>query len=73
MIAALLSLATEEAEPSKTAFYIVGGGLAAYAVLLSALGMAKPDFPGSSVAARATMAVSVLFVLAALAAVVATS
>ena len=34
MVHALLVLAAEEAEPSKTAFYICGGLLAAWAVVL---------------------------------------
>jgi len=73
MLAALLSLAAEEAEPSKTAFYILGGVLAGYAVLLAAYGMSKPDFPGTDGAARATMGLSAVLVLAALVAVIATS
>jgi len=47
MVHALLVLAAEEAEPSKTAFYLCGGLLAAWAVVLGVIGLRSPDFPGS--------------------------
>jgi hypothetical protein len=65
--------AAEHAEPSKTAFYIAGGALAAWAVILSAFGLSKPDFPTGAAAARGVMAISVVLVGAALVAAVATS
>ena len=62
----------EHAEPSKTAFYIAGIALAAWAVILSAYGLSKPDFPAGAAAARGVMAISVLLVAAAAIAAVAT-
>jgi hypothetical protein len=62
-----------EAGPSKVPFFIVGGGLAAWAVILAALGLSRPDFPGSATAARGVMAISVLLVAGAMVAAVATS
>ena len=69
---ALLVLAAEGAEPSKTAFYVAGGVLAAWAVILSAIGLSRPEFPGSDGAARGVMAISAILVIAAAAAAVAT-
>jgi hypothetical protein len=69
----LLVLAAEEAEPSKTLFYIVGGGLALWAVLLSAIGLSRPEFPGSALASRGVMAISTVLVVAAMAAAVITA
>lgn len=68
---ALLVLAAEEAESSKTLFYVAGGGLAVWALLVSGLGMAKPDFPGSDGAAKGVYGISAaLMVFAAVAAIV---
>jgi hypothetical protein len=70
---ALLVLASEAAEEgSKTAFYIAGIALAGWAVLLSAIGLTRPGFPGSDGASRGVMAISVILVIAAAAAAVAT-
>ena len=66
-------LAAEGAEVSKTPFYLAGGLLAGWAVLVSALGLARPDFPGSGGGARAVMGISAVLVLGTLAAAVATS
>jgi hypothetical protein len=70
---ALLVLAAEAAEEtSKTAFYLAGGALAAWAVILAAVGLTRPEFPGSDGAARGVMAISTVLVIAAMAAAVAT-
>ncbi len=62
------------AEKSKVPFYIAGGALVLWAVFLSlALGMRKPDFPGSARGERAVIAVTVVLVLAAASMAVATS
>ncbi|HMI69075.1 MAG TPA: hypothetical protein VK510_03705 [Solirubrobacteraceae bacterium] len=45
MVHALLVLAAEEAEPSKTAFYICGGLFAAWAVVLGFVGLRSPTTP----------------------------
>ena len=73
MVHALLVAAAEEAEPSKAAFYIAGGVLAAWAVVLSALGLNRPDFPTSDGAARGGMGISAVLVVLAMVAVVATA
>jgi len=70
---ALLVAAAEQAEPSKTGFYIAGIALAGWAVILSAFGLSKPDFPGGAAAARGVMVISVVLVAAAMVAAVATS
>ena len=72
MVHALLVLAAEEAEPSKTAFYLCGGLLAVWAVLLGVIGLRSPDFPGSATAARGVMAVSAVLMVAAMATAVIT-
>jgi hypothetical protein len=61
-VTALLVLAAEEAEPSKAAFYLAGGSLAVWAVVLSAIGLSRPNFPGSQGAARGVYAISALLV-----------
>ena len=58
MVHALLLAAAEEAEPSKTAFYIAGGVLACWAVVLAAIGLSRPEFPRTIRAARGVMALS---------------
>ena len=60
-------------EPSKTPFYIAGGVLAAWAVLVAFVGITVPDFPGSKALARGVMALSAVLVVAAMAAAVITS
>jgi hypothetical protein len=73
MVHALLVLAAEKAEPSKTAFYVFGGALAVWAVALGFIGLRSPDFPGSERRARGVMAISAVLVVAAMAAAVLTS
>jgi hypothetical protein len=66
MVHALLVLAAEKAEHSKTAFYLCGGLLAAWAVALGVIGLRSPDFPGNAGAARGVMAISAVLMLAAM-------
>lgn len=62
------------AEKSKVPFYIAGGALVIWALVLSvALGMRRPGFPGSVTGQRALIAITVVLVLAATATAVATS
>ncbi len=62
------------AEKSKVPFYIAGGLLVVWAVVLSlGLGMRKPDFPGSLAGQRAVVAVTAVLVLAAVATAVLTA
>jgi plastocyanin len=62
------------AEKSKVPFYIAGGLLVAWALLVSVgLGMRRPDFPGSLAGQRAVMAITAVLVLAAVSTAVITS
>ncbi len=61
-------------EKSKVPFYIAGGALVVWAVILSlALGMRKPDFPGSAMGERVVIAITTVLVLAAASMAVVTS
>lgn len=71
-VLATVLAAVEEAEPSKTAFYIVGGCLAVWAVLVGSIGITRPQFADSISASRGVMAISALLVAGALAAAVLT-
>ena len=70
---ATLVLAVDDHEPSKTPFYIGGGMLALYAVLLGFIGIRSENFPSSSSGQRAVMGVSALLVVIALATALITS
>jgi hypothetical protein len=62
------------AEKSKVPFYVAGGLLVVWAVVLSlALGMRKPDFPFGPAGERAVIAVTAVLVLAAASMAVVTS
>jgi hypothetical protein len=73
MVHALLVLAAAEPEHSKTAFYLCGGLLAAWAVVLGFVGLRSPDFPGGDGPARGVMGVTAVLMVAAMAAAVLTS
>jgi plastocyanin len=60
------------AAPSKVPFYIAGGLLVVWAVLLAAWGISHADFPGSASRARLVMLTSFLLVAATLTAAVVT-
>ena len=75
MIDALVMLAAEAAEheeTSKTAFYVAGSVLAAWAVVLSALGLSRADWPQDGGPAKAVMGISAVLVVATVAASIAT-
>jgi hypothetical protein len=75
MLHAMLVLAAEtaEKEPSKAAFYICGGLLAVWAVVLSGIGLSRPEFPGAVAAERGVIAISAVLVVAAMATAVITA
>jgi plastocyanin len=52
------------AAPSKVPFYVVGGLLAAWAVLLAVWGISHHEFPGSAARGRMVMLASFVLVLA---------
>jgi plastocyanin len=71
---ALAFLPVLAAEKSRTPFYIAGGVLVAWALILSlALGLRHPAFPGNLVGERVVIAISVVLVLAAMSAAVVTA
>jgi uncharacterized cupredoxin-like copper-binding protein len=62
------------AEKSKTAFFVAGGVLVAWALLLSlGLGLRNPNFPGNLGGQRVVSAITAVLVLAAVASAVITS
>jgi hypothetical protein len=62
-ITVLASAAPEHEEPSKTLFYVAGAILAAFAVVISAIGIRGHEtFPPSKGAARAVMAIAAVLV-----------
>jgi len=58
--------------PTKIPFYLAGGLLVCWAVLLAAIGITHPGFPGSAGRARLVMLTSVVLVAATLTSAVAT-
>jgi hypothetical protein len=75
MHAAVLQLAPVlGAAKSKVPFYIAGGLLVSWALILSlGLGLRKPDFPGSVTGQRAVIAVTAVLVAATMTMAVVTS
>ena len=73
MVLALLQVAAEEAEKSKVPFYIAGGLLAAWAIVLFSVGMRSRSFPGGQSGERGVIAVSTVLMLAAMATAVITA
>ena len=65
-IVAAAAEAAEEHHRSEAPFFIAGGVLAAFAVLISVVGIMRPDFPTSSGAARGVMGLGAVLVLAAM-------
>jgi hypothetical protein len=51
---------------SKTPFFIGGGVLALWAVVLATLGLRNPSFPGDAGGQRLVMAISLVFAVAAM-------
>jgi plastocyanin len=62
------------AEKSKTPFYVAGGALVAWALILSlVLGLNRPRFPGDLLGQRAVIVISAILVIATLATAVVTA
>jgi hypothetical protein len=61
------------AEPSKVPFYIAGGLLAVWAVVVSWLGLTRPDFPFGQRGQRGVMSISFVLVVIAVGAAIGTS
>ena len=76
MLLSTLMAAAEagEEESSKTLFYVMGGVLAAFAVIVSVIGIRRHEtFPPSERAARGVMALAAVLVALTMAAAVVTS
>jgi hypothetical protein len=72
--ALLVFAATEGEETSKTLFYVMGGVLAAWAVLVSAVGITRhATFPPGRGAATGVMLVSLILVAGAMASAIITA
>ena len=61
------------AEPSHVPFFIAGGVFAVWAVILSWVGLTRPEFPFTGVGQRAVMGVSLLLAATAIAMAIVTS
>jgi plastocyanin len=72
-LAISLLAAADFHEKSKTAFYILGGLLAAWALLVSFAGLREADFPATPQLARAVMGISIALPVATAAAAVLTA
>jgi hypothetical protein len=57
----------------KAGFVVAGGVLVVWAIIVSAIGINRPDFPGRDPLARLVMLVSVILVAAAITAAILTS
>jgi hypothetical protein len=73
VLSTVIAAAEGGAEHSKTAFYVCGGLLAAWAVVLAAIGMSHATFPESAGAQRGVQLLSAVFVAAAMATAVITA
>jgi hypothetical protein len=68
MLTILATVAEHAAEEgSPTGFYIAAGALAAWGVLIGAVGVLRPAFPRGDGGARAVMLVSAVLMVAAMA------
>jgi hypothetical protein len=69
----VIHLVLAAGEPSKVPFYIAGGVFAVWAVVLAAVGINSPTFPGSDRGARAVMGVSFVLMAVTIAMAIITS
>jgi hypothetical protein len=72
-LSALVLAAEGEVETSKTAFYLFGGLLTLWAVVLSAIGMSQATFPATATAKRGVIAITALLMVGAMATAVSTA
>ena len=68
----MLSLLIAAAEPSKVPFYIAGGVLAMWAVVLAGIGLTQPDFPHGQRGQRGVIMLSFVLIVIAIAAAILT-
>jgi hypothetical protein len=67
----LLLFAASEA--SKVPFYVCGGALALWAVLLAGLGLSRPEFPGNATGQRGVITISFVLIVFAIGSAILTS
>jgi hypothetical protein len=60
------------AETSKVPFFICGGLLALWAVVLASIGVQRPEFPGNARGQRGVIALTLVFVALAIGTAIAT-
>jgi hypothetical protein len=58
----VLSILFAASEPSKVPFYIAGGVLVVWAVVLAGLGLTRPSFPYDERGARGVILISLVLV-----------
>ncbi|HTU94668.1 MAG TPA: hypothetical protein VMF14_02440 [Solirubrobacteraceae bacterium] len=68
-----LQLITAAAEPSKVPFFIIGGALALYAVILSTIGIQRPSFASTAAGQRGVIAFTAVFAVVAVLTAILTS
>jgi len=68
----LTALIAAAAEPSKTPFFIAGGLLAVWAVVLAGLGLTQPEFPFGARGQRGVIALSFVLIVIAISAAILT-
>jgi hypothetical protein len=68
-----LLLLTAADAPSKVPFFIIGGALAVYAVILATIGIQRPQFPGGASGQRGVIALTLALVVLAIGAAILTS
>jgi hypothetical protein len=69
----VLTLILAADEPSKVPFYIAGGVLVIWALVLAGVGLTRPSFPTNERGMRGVMAISAVLMLFAMAMAVVTS
>ncbi len=68
-----LLLITAADEPSKVPFFIIGGALAIYAVILSTIGIQRPSFVSGRAGQRGVIGLTAVLVVIAIGTSIATS
>ncbi len=58
---------------SKVPFYICGGAVAVWAVLLAGIGLSRPEFPSNTTGERGVIAISFVLIVLAIGAAILTS
>ena len=61
------------AETSKTSFFIIGGALALYAVILATIGIRRPGFPFNARGQRGVITLTAVLVVLAIGSAILTS